>query len=167
MKFVHSHDLKLVLQTLSIVGYGASIFRLKEIINVLTDFGTEHTSIASLSNLTDKQLESLVDQYFCSTRNTIPVKHLDNITHNKHVPLDDIERRMNDDIDFNIITAYGHYQYMLFDFKQISLGLFLCTSQNLHDGVFETNQVETRHSCNDTISLYVENIGYSYITTLI
>lgn len=167
MNFVHSHDVKLVLQTLSTVGYGASIFRLKEIINVHTVFGTEYTSIASLSNLTDKQLQLLVDQYFCNTRNTIPVKHLDNITFNKIVPLDDIERCMNDDIDINIVTAYGHYQYILFDFKQISLGLFLCTSQNLHDGVFETNQVETRHSCNDTITLYVENIGYSYIITLI
>lgn len=167
MNFVHSHDVKLMLHTLSLVGYAQSLTRIKQIIDVNTEFGNEYNSIASLSNLTDKQLQLLVDQYFCNTRNVIPVIHLDYITYNKSIPLDDVERHMNNDDSINVIATYGHQQYMLFDFKQISLGLFVCTSQNLHDGVFSLHQVETRHSCHDRITLYVDEIGYCYITSQI
>jgi hypothetical protein len=165
MNFVHSRDVKLVLQTLSIIGYANNITRLKQIIDVHTDFGTEYTSISSLSNLTDIQLQSLVDQYFRNTRNTIPVIHCSDVTYTKFIPFDDIERHMNQDISINVISAYDNQQYMIFDFKQISLGLFVCTAQNLHDGVFTLHQVETRHNCSDIISLYVDNIDYCYITS--
>jgi hypothetical protein len=111
MNFVHSHDVKLMLHTLSLVGYAQSLTRIKQIIDVNTEFGNEYNSIASLSNLTDKQLQLLVDQYFCNTRNVIPVIHLDYITYNKSIPLDDVERHMNNDDSINVIATYGHQRF--------------------------------------------------------